>query len=144
MAELDAARDELVAALGADAVLHDPLALRLYARDASMVEGSAGLVVFVRSAEDVVACMEVAARHDLPVVPRGSGTGLAGASTPLGDPLVVVTSKMDRIIEIRPEDRLAWVEPGVFNLDLANELKPHGFTYAPDPSSQQVSSIGGN
>jgi len=142
--DLEAARAELVAALGADAVLNDPLALRLYARDASMVEGSAGLVAFVRSTEDVVACMRVAARHDLPVVPRGSGTGLAGAATPLGDPLLVVTSKMDRIIEIRTEDRLAWVEPGVFNLDLATALRPLGFTYAPDPSSQQVSSIGGN
>jgi glycolate oxidase len=142
--DLDAARTELIAAIGADAVLTDPLALRLYARDASMVEGSAGIVAFVRSTEDVVACMRVAARHDLPVVPRGSGTGLAGAATPLGDPLVVVTSKMDRILEIRPDDRLAWVEPGVFNLDLANELRPLGFTYAPDPSSQQVSSIGGN
>jgi glycolate oxidase len=142
--DLDAARTELIAAIGVDAVLTDPLALRLYARDASMVEGSAGIVAFVRSTEDVVACMRVAARHDLPVVPRGSGTGLAGAATPLGDPLVVVTSKMDRILEIRPDDRLAWVEPGVFNLDLANELRPLGFTYAPDPSSQQVSSIGGN
>jgi glycolate oxidase len=142
--DLDAARKDLIAELGPEAVLTDPLALRLYARDASMVEGSAGIVAFVRSTEDVVACMRVAARHDLPVVPRGSGTGLAGAATPLGDPLLVVTSKMDRILEMRPEDRLAWVEPGVFNLDLANELRPLGFTYAPDPSSQQVSSIGGN
>jgi len=142
--DLDAARKDLIAELGPEAVLTDPLALRLYARDASMVEGSAGIVAFVRSTEDVVACMRVAARHDLPVVPRGSGTGLAGAATPLGDPLLVVTSKMDRILEIRPEDRVAWVEPGVFNLDLANELRPIGFTYAPDPSSQQVSSIGGN
>src|SRR3989442_12231059 len=51
---------------------------------------------------------------------------------------------MNRILEVRPEDRLAWVEPGVFNLDLGNALRPTGFTYAPDPSSQQVSSIGGN
>jgi glycolate dehydrogenase FAD-linked subunit len=144
VSDLDLARSELIAALGADAVLSDPLALRLYARDASMVEGSAGIVAFVRSTDDVVACMRVAARHDLPIVPRGSGTGLAGASTPLGDPLVVVTSKMQRILEVRPEDRLAWVEPGVFNLDLANALRPFGYTYAPDPSSQQVSSIGGN
>ena len=73
--------------------------------DASIVEGSAGLVAFPRSVDDVVACVRAAAAHDLDVVPRGSGTGLAGASTPLGEALVVVTSKMDRILEIRPEDR---------------------------------------
>jgi glycolate oxidase len=138
------AQPTLEAALGADAVLTDPLALRLYARDASLVEGTAGLVVFPRSADEVSACMRIATEHDLPVVPRGSGTGLAGAATPLGDALVVVTTKMNRILEVRPADRLAWVEPGVFNLDLATELAPTGFTYAPDPSSQQVSSIGGN
>ena len=91
-----------------------------------------------------MACVRTAAAHDLSVVPRGSGTGLTGASTPIGDALVVVTSKMDRILEIRPEDRLAWVEPGLFNLDLGVALRGTGFTYMPDPSSQQVSSIGGN
>jgi glycolate oxidase len=144
MPDLDAARRELEKALGADAVLSDPLALRLYARDASMVEGSAGLVVFPRSTDDVVACVRAAVAHDLDVVPRGSGTGLTGASTPIGDALVVVTSKMNRILEIRPEDRLAWVEPGLFNLDLGVALRGTGFKYMPDPSSQQVSSIGGN
>jgi len=144
MTKLEAARRELSAALGAEAVLVDPLALRLYARDASIVEGTAGLVAFPRSVDDMVACVRIAATHDLDVVPRGSGTGLTGASTPLGYALVVVTSKMDRIIEIRPEDRLAWVEPGLFNLDLGTALRGTGFTYMPDPSSQQVSSIGGN
>jgi len=144
MADVDAARRELEGALGTTEVLSDPLALTLYARDASMVEGGCALVAFPHTVEDVVTCMRVAAGHGLSVVPRGSGTGLAGGATPIGDALVVVTSKMDRILEVRPEDRLAWVEPGVLNLDLANELAPIGFTYAPDPSSQQTCSIGGN
>jgi glycolate oxidase len=142
--DLGTARRELEAALGPGAVVDDPLERRLYARDASLVEGSAGLLVFPTSVDEVVACMRVARDHGLPVVPRGSGTGLAGGATPLDDALVLVTTKMRRIFEVRPEDRLAWVEPGVFNLDLATHLAPTGFTYAPDPSSQQVSSIGGN
>ena len=84
MADVEAARRELEYALGAGEVLSDPLALRLYARDASMVEGSAALVVFPRTVDDIVACVRAAAAHDLTVVPRGSGTGLAGASTPIG------------------------------------------------------------
>src|SRR6266550_1013486 len=144
MADLDAARRELVDAFGADAVLADPLALQLYARDASMVEGTAGLVVFPTDVEQVAQALRVAARHDMPVVPRGSGTGLAGAATPLDGAVVVVTSKMNRILEVSEEDRLAWVEPGLFNLDLSTHLRPLGYRFAPDPSSQQVSSIGGN
>jgi len=144
MSDVTAARHALEDALGAEEVLSDPLALRLYARDASMVEGGCALVAFPRTLEGIVACVKIAAEHGLPIVPRGSGTGLAGAATPIGDALVVVTSKMTRILEIRPADRLAWVEPGLANLDLANALAPHGFTYAPDPSSQQTSSIGGN
>ena len=144
MADVVDARRALEDALGPERVLSDPLALRLYARDASMVEGGCALVVFPDSSEEIVTCVRVADEHGLPVVPRGSGTGLAGGSTPIGDALVVVTTKMTRIVEIRPEDRLAWVEPGVPNLDLATALRPHGFTFAPDPSSQQTSSIGGN
>jgi glycolate oxidase len=144
MPDVEAARRALEAALGADRVLSEPLERRLYARDASMVEGACALVAFPRSTDEVVACVRAASEHGLAVVPRGSGTGLAGAATPIGDALVVVTTKMTRLIEVRPEDRLAWVEPGVPNLDLANALRPHGLTFAPDPSSQQTSSIGGN
>jgi glycolate oxidase len=144
MADVEAARRSLEDALGPDEVLSDPLALRLYVRDASLVEGGCALVAFPRNLADVVACVRIAAEHGLSVVPRGSGTGLAGGSTPIGDALVVVTSKMTRILEVRPDDRLAWVEPGLPNLDLANALRPMGFTFAPDPSSQQTSSIGGN
>ncbi|HET7237044.1 MAG TPA: FAD-linked oxidase C-terminal domain-containing protein [Actinomycetota bacterium] len=144
MADVDAARRALEEALGPAEVLSDPLALRLYARDASMVEGGCAVVAFPRTLDGIVACVRIAAEHGLPIVPRGSGTGLAGGAAPIGDALVVVTSKMTRILEMRPADRLAWVEPGIANLDLANALAPHGFTYAPDPSSQQTSSIGGN
>ncbi len=144
MADVGGAREDLRRALGDDAVLDDPLVRKLYARDASMVEGGCALVAFPRSAAEVVACVRVAAAHGLPIVPRGSGTGLAGGATPIGDALVVVTTKMNRILEVRTEDRLAWVEPGLFNLDLSTALRPVGFTYVPDPSSQQTSSIGGN
>jgi glycolate oxidase len=144
MADIQAARHALEETLGPSEVLSDPLALALYARDASMVEGGCALVAFPRKLTDVVACTRVAAEHGLSIVPRGSGTGLAGGATPVGDALVVTTTKMDRVLEVRPEDRLAWVEPGVLNLDLAAALAPHGFTYAPDPSSQAVCSIGGN
>src|SRR6266545_7298278 len=106
------AREELVRRLGPGEVLDDPLALALYSRDASMIEGACALVAFPRDRDQVVACLRVAERHGLPVVPRGSGTGLAGGSTPMAGALVVVTTQMDRVLEVRPADRLAWVEPG--------------------------------
>jgi glycolate oxidase len=141
---VEAARRELEAALDPGRVFADPLTRRLYARDASMVEGGCALVAFPLTSADVQACVGIAAEHGLPLVPRGSGTGLAGGATPIGDAMVVVTSKMTKILQIRTEDGFAWVEPGVPNLDLGIALAPHGFTYAPDPSSQQTSSIGGN
>jgi len=144
MADVEAARRALEEALGPAEVLSDPLALTLYGRDASMVEGGCALVAFPRSLDHIVACVRIAAEHGLTVVPRGAGTGLAGGATPIGDALVVATTKMTRIIGVSPRDRFAWVEPGVVNLDLASALEPHGFTFAPDPSSQQTSSIGGN
>ncbi len=144
MADVEAARGALEEALGAAEVLFDPLALALYARDASMVEGGCALVAFPRELEHVAACVRIAAEHGLPVVARGAGTGLAGGATPIGDALVVCTTKMDRILDVRPRDRLAWVEPGVVNLDLVTEVAAHGLTFAPDPASQAACTIGGN
>ncbi|HET9724635.1 MAG TPA: FAD-linked oxidase C-terminal domain-containing protein [Actinomycetota bacterium] len=144
MADVDAARRALEEVLGPTEVLSDPLALAVYARDASMLEGECALVAFPREVDHIVACVRVAAEHGLPIVPRGAGTGLAGGATPVGDALVVVTTKMDRIVEVRPDDRLAWVEPGVVTLDLVTAVEPHHLTFAPDPSSRQSSTIGGN
>ena len=129
-------------------MLSSPLELALYARDASVIEGRAGVVCFPITTGDVQAVVRVARRHGRAVVPRGSGTGLAGGAVPVSEdgtpPVVVVTSKMDKILEVDVEDRVAWVQPGVLNLDLSRAVARHGLHFAPDPSSQQSCSIGGN
>ena len=99
---------------------------------------------FPATGADVAAAVRIAARHDRPFVARGSGTGLAGGATPVGDPVVIVTTHLNRVLEVDPVERYAWVEPGVLNLDLSREVAPHGLHYAPDPSSQQACTIGGN
>ena len=76
--------------------------------------------------------------------PAGSGTGLSGGALPHADGVLIVTSRMRAIREVRPEDQRAVVEPGVINLDVTKAATPHGYYYAPDPSSQQICSIGGN
>jgi glycolate oxidase len=124
----------------------DAIELALYARDASLISGEAGLVCFPSSADELAAVVRACAAHGRPFVPRGSGTGLAGGATPAGEvpPVVIVTTKMNRILEVDEEQRLAWVEPGVLNLDLSREVAHLGLHFAPDPSSQQSCSIGGN
>jgi glycolate oxidase len=99
---------------------------------------------FPTSTAEVAAAVRIARRHGRPFVARGSGTGLAGGAVPVGDPVVIVTTKMDRILSVDPDDRVAWVEPGVVNLDLTRALAAHGLHFAPDPSSQQACTIGGN
>ena len=88
--------------------------------------------------------VQTANRFRMPFVARGSGTGLAGGATPLDGALVIVTTRMNRIIEVDPSARYAWVEPGVLNLDLTRAVTHLGVHYAPDPSSQQACTIGGN
>src|SRR5688500_15246803 len=137
--------DDLRRQLAPDRVRAEPLELSLYGHDASIVTGGAAAVVcFPLSTEEVQACVRTARAHGRPFTARGAGTGLAGGAVPLGDPVVVVTTKMNRILSIDADDRVAWVEPGVINLDLTRALAAHGLHFAPDPSSQQACSIGGN
>jgi glycolate oxidase len=136
---------DLRAALAPDRVRDEALERALYGRDASGgIEGSAGVVCFPLSTAEVQACVRLARRHGRPFVARGSGTGLAGGATPIGDPVVIVTTRMDRVLSVDPDARIAWVEPGVINLDLTRHLAAWGLHFAPDPSSQQSCSIGGN
>src|SRR4051812_2560653 len=135
---------DLEEALDRARVKVSPLELDLYARDASIISGQAEVVCFPLTAAEVQACVRVCRKHGRPFVPRGSGTGLAGGAVPVGDPVVIVTTKMTRVLEVDADQRLAWVEPGVLNLDLSRAVAHLGLHYAPDPSSQQSCSIGGN
>ena len=136
---------DLEAAIGADRVRSDAAARYLASRDASIYrEGNAGPVCYPGSTSDVVACVQIAARHGRAVSPRGAGTGLAGGAAPLGQPVVLSMTRMDKLLEVDLDNGVAWVQPGIVNLDLSRALAPHGVHYAPDPSSQAACTIGGN
>ncbi len=135
---------DLRARLGADRVRDGATELALYRKDASGMQGAAAAVCFPTTTDEVRACVEVAAAHDVPFVARGSGTGLAGGAVPPDGAIVVATTKMNRLLSVDPTARRAWVEPGVLNLDLSRAVAVHGLHFAPDPSSQQTCSIGGN
>lgn len=135
----------LAAAIGEDNVHNDGVSRHLAARDASIfANGLAGPVCFPRSREDVSACVKIAASNGRSIVARGAGTGLTGGAVPLDAPVVVSLTRMNQILEVDLDSRFAWVQPGVINLDLSRELSRHGFHFAPDPSSQQACTIGGN
>ena len=140
----DALLADLRAALGSARVHTDPTELGLYRRDASNIEGAACAVVFPLDTAEVQGCVRAAVRHGVPFVARGAGTGLAGGATPLAHALVIALTKMDRVLSVDAVNRTAWVEPGVLNLDLSRQVAHLGLHFAPDPSSQQSCSIGGN
>ncbi len=136
---------DLEAAVGARHVQAGDAAVHLYSRDGSAIGGGrAGVVCLPGTAEEVAACIRVARRHGRAFVPRGAGTGLTGGAVPCEDPVVISTTRMTRILDVDIERRLAWVEPGVVNLDLTRHLAGTGLHFAPDPSSQQSCTLGGN
>jgi glycolate oxidase len=140
----DALVRELRMALGADRVRTGPVELVLYGRDASNMTGHTSVVCLPASAAEVQLCVKAAVTYGVPFVARGSGTGLAGGAVPLDGAMVIALSKMNKILSVDPVNRIAWVEPGVLNLDLTKHVAQWGLHFAPDPSSQQSCSIGGN
>ncbi len=142
-------RDQLIAALapivGERHVLHRPEELMLYEYDGSALDQALPEVVAVpASTEEVAACLRAAAALGAPVVARGAGTGLAGGSVPVTGGLVISLARLNKILAIDPEARTAVVQPGVVNVDLSAAAAPYGLHFAPDPSSQRASTIGGN
>ncbi len=142
---LTALRPRLEAILGADSVITDPVRLRTYECDGlTNHRATPGIVVLPGDAEQVAAVVRECAAAGVPYVARGSGTGLSGGALPRADGVLIVTSRMRRILEIDIPGRRAVVEPGVINLDVTKAVLPDGYYFAPDPSSQQICSVGGN
>ena len=101
-------------------------------------------VVHARSVEDVQRTLRIASETGTPVVTRGAGTGLAGGANAGAGEIALSMRAMDGILEVRPDDLLAVVEPGILNADLNAALAPHGLWWAPDPASRAISTVGGN
>jgi len=136
---------QLRARLGPENVLSAPSELAAYDCDALTVERQPpAAVVFPRSTRQVVDVVRICGRHGAPVVARGAGTGLAGGCLPARGCVLVMLTRMNRILKIDLRNRMAVVEPGVVNLQLARALAGTGFHFAPDPASQGAATLGGN
>ena len=116
----------------------------VYEQDASILQVMPEVVVLPGDVGQVSAVVRAARRANVPIVPRGSGTGLAGGAVPAEGGIVLSLARMNRILEIDLKNRVAVVEPGVINIDVTKAVTKQGFFYAPDPSSQAACSIGGN
>jgi glycolate oxidase len=137
--------DRLKAVVGPAGVLHSKAELLVYECDGYTVEKNRpDVVVFPTSSEHIVQIVRVCNELNVPFLPRGAGTSLAGGCLAVGGGVVISLARMKRILEVDYRNRFAVVEPGVVNLWLTNHLKPHGYHFAPDPSSQGACTIGGN
>ncbi|HEV3062871.1 MAG TPA: FAD-linked oxidase C-terminal domain-containing protein [Vicinamibacterales bacterium] len=140
----DLARD-IAAAVGPDGVLRDESELLPFESDGlARLRQRPGLVVFPRSAAEVQAIVRACHRRGVPFVARGHGTGLSGGALPVRDGVLIVLTKLNRILDVDIANQRITVEPGVINLDVSRRVAPLGYYYAPDPSSQLICSIGGN
>lgn len=143
-ADTQALLADLAARLGPDRVVVDPAQLITYEVDGSFERGHPDGVVFPRSVNEVVELVRWAAEQRVPLIARGSGTGLAGGAVPEIGGVVVQLGLMNRVLELDLIGRSAVVEAGVVNLLFDNQVRKHGLFFPPDPSSQRTATIGGN
>jgi len=131
--------------VGTERVVTDPAQLRTYECDGlANFRVMPGVVVLAESTQHVLDTVRLCAEAGVPFVARGSGTGLSGGALPVADGVLIVLSRLRKILRIDPDNARIVVEPGVINLWVSREAAPHDLVFVPDPSSQQVCSIGGN
>jgi glycolate oxidase len=137
--------ERLHAAVGEDGLITAPAALQTYACDGLTGRRvSPAAVVLPLSTQQVARVVRACSDAGVPFVARGAGTGLSGGALPVADGVVVGLSRMRAILDIDIENQQVTVQPGVTNLEVSKAVRPLGYFYAPDPSSQQVCTIGGN
>ena len=145
MADRDALIQEMTAALGPQGVISERKQLRTYECDGlTGYRVVPGLVVLPEDAEGVRRAVSICHEQGAPFVARGSGTGLSGGALPVEEGVLIVLARMRRILEVDLPNQRVVVEPGVINLWVTEAVAPHGYYYAPDPSSGLVCSISGN
>jgi glycolate oxidase len=136
--------DEIVRIVGPQNILTAPEELYCYGYDASKLRASPDVVVFPGNVEEVAGLLKLANRHRFPVFPRGAGSGIVGAAIPWDGGMVMALTRMNRILEIDPENLLAVSEPGVITGEFQKAVLRHGLFYPPDPASLQFCTLGGN
>jgi glycolate oxidase len=136
--------ERLVEALGRDAVKTAREDLAVYAFDAYTDGGTPSAIVLPSCTRDVCSVVNIARECGEPIVARGAGTGLCGGAVPTAGGIVLSFARMNRVLEVDERNRRARVEPGCINLDLSRRVASSGLFYAPDPSSQPISTLGGN
>jgi glycolate oxidase len=122
----------------------EPEDLICYGFDASGLGAQPSAVVWPENVEDVVAAMKFSAANEVPVIPRGAGSGMTGGAVPTKGAIVMSLERMNKILEMDGENMQALVEPGVINGTLQKTLERQGFFYPPDPASMEFCTIGGN
>ena len=142
--QLTALISDLSQKIDSSKILDAPEDLLVYEYDTSIDRAVPEVVILPTTVDEVSHAVKVAEQYNLPVIPRGSGTGFAGGALPVKGGILIVLTAMNEIREIDAENRIAIVEPGVINLHLHEALEPFNLIYAPDPSSQRICTIGGN
>jgi glycolate oxidase len=129
--------------VGEDNVRDNIADLYVYSSDASVHSSKPDAIVRPGNVKEVQELLRYANKNKIPAIPRGAGSGMSGQTVPLSGGIILDMKRMDKIIEIRPEDVICKVEPGVINDELNMQLKPYGFFFPPTPASGKICTIGG-